>query len=103
MNEQERLEAAQQCQQRFQEATELAAADGGLLILDEVCAAITAGFLPLTQVLTFLDTCPEGLEVVLTGRDPDPSLLERADYVTVMRKEKHPYDQGITARRGIEY
>ena len=45
---------------------------------------------------------PEGLEVVLTGRDPGEELLELADYVTEMKKVKHPYDQGVPARRGIE-
>ena len=45
----------------------------------------------------------EGLEVVLTGRDPAPELLALADYVSVIKKEKHPFDQGIRARKGIEY
>ena len=42
-------------------------------------------------------------EVVVTGRGPAPWLLEAADYVTHMVKEKHPYDRGIAARRGVEY
>ena len=42
-------------------------------------------------------------EVVVTGRGPAPWLLEAADYVTHMVKEKHPYDRGISARRGVEY
>ena len=43
------------------------------------------------------------LEVVLTGRDPSPAMLEAANYVTEMRKVKHPFDQGVPARPGIEY
>ena len=46
---------------------------------------------------------PEYLEVVLTGRDPDQSLVELADYVSEIRKVKHPFDRGIRARKGIEY
>ena len=45
---------------------------------------------------------PEGLEVALTGRDPAPELLELADYVSEIRKVKHPFDNGLKARKGIE-
>ena len=45
----------------------------------------------------------EGLEVVLTGRDPAPAFLSIADYVSEVRKQKHPFDNGISARLGIEY
>ena len=45
----------------------------------------------------------DSLEVVLTGRDPDLRLVEKADYVSEICKVKHPYDRGIRARRGIEY
>ena len=72
----------------------------GLLVLDEVCAAVNTGLLPLERVLACLDRV--SCEVVLTGRDPAAELLARADYVTEMRKLRHPYDQGISARRGVE-
>ena len=73
----------------------------GLLVLDEVCAAVNTGLLPLEKVLTCLDqvTC----EVVLTGRDPAPELQARADYVTEMVKRRHPYDRGTAARLGVEW
>ena len=74
-----------------------------LLVLDELCAAVTTGLVPLPRVLSLLDSCPEGLEVVITGRDPDPALLDRADYVTEMKKLRHPFDQGKNARKGIEF
>ena len=54
-------------------------------------------------VLDFLENRPEALEVVITGRDPSAALLERADYVTEMTLRKHPYEKGISARKGIEY
>ena len=41
--------------------------------------------------------------VVITGRDAAPELVEVADTVTEMRKVKHAYDRGITAKKGIEY
>ena len=43
------------------------------------------------------------LEVVLTGRNPSQHLLDAADYVTEMRKRKHPFERGIAARRGVEF
>ena len=42
-------------------------------------------------------------EIVLTGRDPSPALCGIADYMTEMRKLRHPYDEGTAGRRGIEY
>ena len=53
-------------------------------------------------LLRFLDSRPAGVEVVLTGRDPAPELLARADYITEMRKVRHPFDKGVPAREGIE-
>jgi cob(I)alamin adenosyltransferase len=40
--------------------------------------------------------------VILTGRRAPPQLIERADLVTEMREVKHYYQQGVTAREGIE-
>lgn len=73
-----------------------------LLILDEIIGALGRGLLSQEQVLKFLDTKPAGLEVVLTGRNPSPELLARADYITEMKKLRHPFDQGMVARNGIE-
>ena len=88
---------------RLRTAFRLAYSQGGLLILDEICAAINAGMVDLEELLSLLDNRPEGLEVVLTGRDPDPQLIDRADYLTEFVKKRHPYDKGIAAREGIEY
>lgn len=44
-----------------------------------------------------------GVEVALTGRAPSRKIVEKADYITEMRCEKHPYEQGICAREGVEY
>ena len=54
-------------------------------------------------LLEFLDNRPPQTEVVLTGRTPSSALLARADYVTEMTKRKHPFDDGVRARRGIEF
>lgn len=43
------------------------------------------------------------VEIVMTGRDAAEFLWEKADYITEMRALRHPYEKGVTARRGIEY
>lgn len=73
-----------------------------LLILDEVIGALNAKVFKMPKLIEFLRHKPENLEVVLTGRNPAPELVEIADYVSEMRKVKHPMDKGIMAREGIE-
>ncbi len=81
------------------------AADGsyGLLILDEIIAAYNQGFVAQEELIDFLKHKPDEMEVAMTGRNPAPELVDLADYVSEIRKIKHPYDQGILAREGIEY
>lgn len=74
-----------------------------LLVLDEIVSACNHGTVAEAVVTDFLLSKPKALEVVLTGRNPSDKLLSLADYVTEMRKIKHPYDCGITARKGIEF
>ncbi|MEE8329931.1 MAG: cob(I)yrinic acid a,c-diamide adenosyltransferase [Thermodesulfovibrionia bacterium] len=46
---------------------------------------------------------PEGLELIFTGRGASKELINIADYVTEMRMIKHPFNEGVKARRGIEF
>lgn len=73
-----------------------------LLILDEIIGACNTGVFPLAELLSFLRSKPQELEVVLTGRNPAPQLVELADYVSEICKRKHPFDKGIAARTGVE-
>jgi len=43
------------------------------------------------------------MELILTGRDAHRDLIELADLVTEMHEVKHPYNDGITARKGVEF
>ena len=54
------------------------------------------------QLIDFLKNKPQSLEVVLSGRNPSSALLDLADYVSEVCKRKHPFDNGIAARVGIE-
>jgi len=74
-----------------------------LLILDEINTVINLKMLDLEEFLKVLDNKPKHLELVLTGRNAHPRILERADLVTEMRLVKHYYYKGIGAREGIEY
>ncbi len=74
-----------------------------LLVLDEINSVINGGWLSLEELVVFLEDRPDGLEVVLTGRDAPVELVKMADYVTEMLKIKHPFDRGVKARKGIEY
>lgn len=73
-----------------------------LLILDEIISAYNYDLIDRAETLRFLRAKPGHLEVVLTGREPAEELLEIADYVSEIKKVKHPFDQGIGARIGIE-
>jgi cob(I)alamin adenosyltransferase len=77
--------------------------DINLLVLDEINSVVAGGWLSPDELAAFLRNRPEGLEVVLTGRNAHAELVKMADYVTEMLKIKHPFDQGVTARKGIEY
>jgi cob(I)alamin adenosyltransferase len=79
-------------------------ASGGvnMLILDELIPAYNLSLVDKTAVLEFLNSKPSGLEVVLTGRDPDAQLCGLADYISEIRKIKHPFDKGVAAREGVE-
>jgi cob(I)alamin adenosyltransferase len=74
-----------------------------LVVLDEVNVAAAWGLIPLNEVIGMVKAKPENVEIILTGRYADPSLIKLADLVTEMNKIKHPFDEGTTARRGIEY
>jgi cob(I)alamin adenosyltransferase len=74
-----------------------------LVILDEVNVALNYGLISVRDVLEVVQGRPEGVEVVLTGRNAPEKILEVADLVTEMREVKHPFRAGIKARKGIEY
>jgi cob(I)alamin adenosyltransferase len=85
------------------EVTQLARANiCSLLVLDELCAALTLGLIDRETVLSLLDDHGNA-ELVITGRDPEQALLDRADYITEMKLVRHPYEKGVQARKGIEF
>ena len=77
--------------------------DCDLLILDEINVALDYDLIRLNDVIELVKSKPESLEMVLTGRAADESLIELADLVTEKKEVKHPYQKGIEARRGVEF
>lgn len=103
MSEEKKAEAKQAYTELFEQVAKAAVEEEAfLLVMDEFMSAYNYGMLDKEKALSFLKNKPETLEVVLTGRDPAPELVELADYVSEICKRKHPYDQGIPARKGIE-
>lgn len=74
-----------------------------LIVFDEIISAVNTSVLSIDELLGFIDSKPQNLELVLTGRDPSEDLIERADYVSEIIAVKHPYSKGTPARKGIEY
>lgn len=74
-----------------------------MLVMDEFMAAYNYDLIPHETVLKFLENKPEKLEVVMTGRNPCEELIQIADYVSEIKKVKHPFDHGVKARKGIEF
>lgn len=102
MTAEQQAQASRDYTELFHIACEMAK-NANLLVLDEIISACNHGAVPEEALLEFLQNKPENLEVVLTGRNPSEALLAQADYVTEMKKIKHPFDRGVLARKGIEY
>jgi cob(I)alamin adenosyltransferase len=73
-----------------------------IIILDEIIVAVDYGLILLSDLLRLLDTKPNGVELILTGRNARPEILEKADLVTEMVERKHYYRNGVPAREGVE-
>ncbi len=74
-----------------------------LLILDEINIAIDLGILDEDEVIEVLKNKPDEMEIVLTGRNAHPKIIELAHLVSKIEPVKHYWDTGISARKGIEY
>ena len=73
-----------------------------IVILDEINLAIDYGLIPVNDLLQIIDSKPDSVELILTGRNVNREILQRADLVTEMVDRKHYYDKGVPAREGIE-
>ncbi len=74
-----------------------------MIILDEILVAQWFGLIDEKELLHFIDQKPAETELVLTGRNASEPVLEKADLITEMKNVRHYYDDGLQARKGIEY
>lgn len=100
MNAEEKAQATKENNARLAEALQQPC---DLLILDEICAARNSGMVDEALAKQAVLERPQHREVVLTGRNPEAWMMEAADYITEMQPRRHPYEQGIPARKGIEF
>jgi len=81
----------------------IAAGEHQMVVLDELTYLCTWGWIEIADVVATIAGRPEHVNVVVTGRDAPAELIEIADTVTEMTEIKHAYQQGIRAKRGIDY
>ena len=74
-----------------------------LLILDEINVVVDFGMVPVEEVLDLARSRPRWMDIVLTGRNAPPAIIEAADTVSEVREIKHHYKKGIESRAGMEY
>ena len=80
----------------------VAGGEWDIVVVDEVFGALSHGLIALDEVMELIRTKPAKVELILTGREAPPEVIEAADLVTEMAEVKHPFRRGVKARRGIE-
>ncbi|MFH1439116.1 MAG: cob(I)yrinic acid a,c-diamide adenosyltransferase [Candidatus Woesearchaeota archaeon] len=74
-----------------------------LVVFDEINNAVHYNYITVTEALELIKRKPEAMELVMTGRHAAKEIMDMANLVTEMKKVKHYFDNGVLARRGIEY
>lgn len=74
-----------------------------MLILDEILGVVENHLLTEEEILALLEHKPDEMELILTGRIVPPNIAKKAHYISTINATKHPFEQGISARQGIEY
>lgn len=77
--------------------------DLGLVVLDEMLDAYNEALIDKKLAEDYIMSFKDKVEIIITGRKPLDIFVEAADYMTEMKCQKHPYNKGISARKGIEY
>ena len=103
--ESEDMEATERAgQDAWERAKQLiASGDHDLVILDEATYPITFEWIDVDDVVEALRSRPANVNVIITGRDAHQAVIDVADTVTEMRKVKHAFDTGISAKKGLDF
>ncbi len=74
-----------------------------VVIMDEFIDAVNLNIIHLDEAVEFIKSRPQKTELVMTGHTVPDELKELADYISFIRAEKHPFTDGVGARKGIEF
>ncbi len=92
------------CQEVWRDAERmLADPETYLVVLDEITYMLKFGYLDIDTVKHAIENRPEEQTVIITGRNAHRELLAMADTVTEMQEVRHAFNDGLQARRGIDY
>lgn len=104
MDEKEKLQASKLFKGIFERSVTTALTERyDMVVLDEIFDAINYDMISEADVYEFIANAPSSMEIVMTGHNPSERFIEAADYVTEFKKIKHPFDRGITGRKGVEF
>lgn len=73
-----------------------------IIILEEGNVAVSLGLMSANDIIDLIEMKPDHVEMVITGRNASPEIIDKADLVTEMKDIKHYYNKGVAARTGIE-
>lgn len=73
-----------------------------VIIMEEANVAVSIGLLSIQDILDIISLKPKNKELIITGRNAHPQIIEKADLVTEMKEIKHYFHKGVKARKGIE-
>jgi cob(I)alamin adenosyltransferase len=104
IDEDKALQRREECEAAMIYAEEVVkAGEFDLVVLDEINNAMAYKLLEIPRVLKLIGDHPAHVELILTGRRAPQEIIDAADLVTDMALIKHPYEKGISARKGVDY
>jgi cob(I)alamin adenosyltransferase len=83
--------------------TEMNSGSYDLVIMDEALDLVDLEIVTEAELVELAGSRPEEVELVFTGHNVGLELTALADYLTEFTARKHPYNEGVPARRGIEF
>ncbi|PMR69761.1 cob(I)yrinic acid a,c-diamide adenosyltransferase [Halomonas heilongjiangensis] len=94
----------QACREVWAEAARmLADPEVYLVVLDELTYMLKFGYLDIETVKRAIERRPSEQTVIVTGRNAHRELVAMADTITEMQEVRHAFNDGLQARRGIDY
>lgn len=104
MTEEEKINIREFCTSMFIHSLNSAISKNyDMIILDEINCVIDNNLININLVKQYIGYNKDKIEIVLTGYALPDDLIDLADYISKIDKIKHPFDNGVNARLGIEY